>query len=326
MAKKELLLIADTLCKRHNLNPKDAEIFVNEFFTTINEGLKKDKLVKVKNLGTFKIQSVKARKSINVNTGEPIIIEQHEKITLTPDTFMKELINRPFNVFKPVEVNENSKLEVESHGNNNIYKKETKIEKIQIKENKQIPIKKEIESKNGNEPKEKKQSDEQIIENKKNKIWIFVTLIILLIIISIFGYNYWDNINTKNKKINQLEKLKAKDSKNHNINVKNKLSTKQKEIKKIDDNLYNNEKTTKGNKIEQLNSDKRLRYGAYNIVGTEKTIILKKGETMELYSRRTLGPDMLIYFQVLNGVDKMEEGDTLKIPKVKLKPEYRKHK
>ena len=47
---------------------------------------------------------------------------------------------------------------------------------------------------------------------------------------------------------------------------------------------------------------------------------------MELYSRRTLGPDMLIYFQVLNGVDKMEEGDTLKIPKVKLKPEYRKHK
>ena len=73
-----------------------------------------------------------------------------------------------------------------------------------------------------------------------------------------------------------------------------------------------------------LNHDVRIRYGAYNIIGIDRIVVLKKGETMEKYSRKTLGADMVGYFQVLNGRKTMQAGDTMKVPKVELRPEYRK--
>ena len=84
------------------------------------------------------------------------------------------------------------------------------------------------------------------------------------------------------------------------------------------------EETTKVDSFMALNSDPRIRYGAYNIIGIDRIVVLKKGETMEKYSRKTLGADMVGYFQVLNQRKTMQAGDTMKVPKVELRPEYRK--
>ena len=76
-------------------------------------------------------------------------------------------------------------------------------------------------------------------------------------------------------------------------------------------------------KFKQLSNDKRIRYGAYDIIGIEKVVVLKKGQTMQSYSRKALGPDMVAYFQVLNNATTMAAGDTMKVPKVELRPQYR---
>ena len=76
--------------------------------------------------------------------------------------------------------------------------------------------------------------------------------------------------------------------------------------------------------MEQANSYRAIRYGAYRIVGIDKTIVLKKGDTMEKYCKRTLGKDMMGYFEAVNGQTRRVAGDTVLVPKVELRPEYRK--
>lgn len=98
--------LASVLNERKKLNKKDATNFVNELFNLIQEGLENDRLVKVKGLGTFKIIEVDDRESVNVNTGERVLIEGHDKISFTPDALMKELVNKPFSQFETVVLNE----------------------------------------------------------------------------------------------------------------------------------------------------------------------------------------------------------------------------
>ena len=98
--------LASVLNERKKLNKKDATNFVNELFNLIQEGLDEDRLVKVKGLGTFKIIEVDDRESVNVNTGERVLIEGHGKISFTPDSLMKELVNKPFSQFETVVLNE----------------------------------------------------------------------------------------------------------------------------------------------------------------------------------------------------------------------------
>lgn len=98
--------LAAVLIERKNLKRKSAYAFVNELFYVIQKGLGQDKMVKVKGLGTFKIIDVDDRESVNVNNGERVLIEGHSKITFTPDTLMKELVNKPFSQFETVVLNE----------------------------------------------------------------------------------------------------------------------------------------------------------------------------------------------------------------------------
>ncbi|MBO7130014.1 MAG: HU family DNA-binding protein [Prevotella sp.] len=98
--------LAAVLIERKNLKRKSASAFVNELFYVIQKGLGQDKMVKVKGLGTFKIIDVDDRESVNVNNGERVLIEGHSKITFTPDTLMKELVNKPFSQFETVVLNE----------------------------------------------------------------------------------------------------------------------------------------------------------------------------------------------------------------------------
>lgn len=98
--------LSSSLSDKHGLNKTDAEKFVSAFFDVINEGLASEKLVKIKGLGTFKIIGVAARKSVDVNTGAPIVIEGRDKISFTPDATLRDEINKPFSQFDTVVLND----------------------------------------------------------------------------------------------------------------------------------------------------------------------------------------------------------------------------
>lgn len=98
--------IANVLVAKSGLKKKDAERFGTTLFEVVKDGLASDRLVKIKGLGTFKVIDIEARESVNVNTGERVLIEGHEKITFTPDATMKELVNKPFSQFETVVLNE----------------------------------------------------------------------------------------------------------------------------------------------------------------------------------------------------------------------------
>ena len=106
MGKVSIQEIASKLIAQNGLSKKEATLFVNMMFDVIREALERDKMVKVKGLGTFKIIDVESRESVNVNTGERVLIEGHNKITFTPDALMKELVNKPFSQFETVVLND----------------------------------------------------------------------------------------------------------------------------------------------------------------------------------------------------------------------------
>ena len=106
MGKITIQEIANKLIAQNGLSKKEATLFGNMMFETVREALERDKTVKVKGLGTFKIIDVESRESVNVNTGERVLIEGHNKITFTPDALMKELVNKPFSQFETVVLND----------------------------------------------------------------------------------------------------------------------------------------------------------------------------------------------------------------------------
>ena len=103
--------LTDLLASKHSMTKKDAEAFVKEFFLLIEEALENEKYVKIKGLGTFKLIEVDNRESVNVNTGERFQIKGHTKVSFTPDTNLRDIINKPFAHFETVVLNDNTILE-----------------------------------------------------------------------------------------------------------------------------------------------------------------------------------------------------------------------
>ena len=382
MAKTALQLIADAVAKKHKITVKEAEKFVSAIFDVVNEGLKTDKLVKVKGLGTFKVQAVKPRESVNVNTGERVLIEAHEKVSFTPDATMKELVNKPFAQFETVVLNDGvdfadieSKSDDEEKAENideivisaeeivasDEEKIETKeeitaeiidkksaeevpqqaveIPMVAVKTKEKIVEEREKEQKESVEEKETvvevkaeaiEEQPEQVaevpkvnafpIEKPKKINWLLWSSVAFAVIavMYFFGYKFGKDAALRDNKM--AIRTQAEDS----LAEKTKTTAKQ--------TATNTGKTTakaaqqatdEAEKYKKMSSDKRIRYGAYDIVGIEKTVVLKKDQTMQSYSRRALGPDMVGYFQVLNNTTTMSAGDTMKVPKVELRPQYR---
>lgn len=94
--------LAEILVQKHQLDSRSAEAFINAVIETIHEGLKNDRVVKVKGFGTFKLTAVRERESINVNTGERVVISGHDKVSFTPDAVLRDLVNKPFAQFDTV--------------------------------------------------------------------------------------------------------------------------------------------------------------------------------------------------------------------------------
>ena len=397
MAKTAIQLIADAVAKKHKITVKEAEKFVSSMFDVMNEGLKTDKLVKVKELGTFKVQAVKPRESVNVNTGERVLIEGHDKVSFTPDTTMKELVNKPFALFETVVLNDGVDFaDLESKPDDEEKKEEadetavsdskTVVSDEEKKETKEA-ITTEISDEKPSEempqlsaevpmaaiePKEevaeeREEGQKEIVEEKeifmeveaetvekqpetvkvqsetvlekqpetvsempkaaassaeKTKkinwmLWVYIAVGIVAVMY-FFGYKFGKDAALRDNK--EVVRAQTKDS----LAVKTKKTAKKPTVKikkpvaKVAQPVVD-----EADKFRQLSSDRRIRYGAYDIIGIEKTVVLKRGQTMQSYSRRALGPDMVAYFQVLNNATTMSAGDTMKVPKVELRPQYR---
>jgi len=455
MAKSAIQLISSALAKQHNLSADDAAAFVDAFFDIISSELKNGNQVKIKGLGTFKVQAVKPRESVNVNTGERVLIEGHDKISFTPDTVMKELVNKPFSQFETVVINdgvdteeleripaEDSSDEVKSELDDDATTKNTSEEKILVGEErtevedtkdetnnissvkggaeieaednlneKNLPIDvieeptteeneaifdseekpsnleekkeekkevaKEVDSKvdsiveskvdaivepkveeetievevksvqsvpntseereessnennidkkelpNSSEPTNISEDEDTDVESSENGILKKVALVAFIVIIclGIFLWARMSSTNSKKKTKEVAEQVNT--SEDHSSLGTQTVSADTTSVTKVHKTPEKKE-TAKVDSFMALNSDPRIRYGAYNIIGIDRIVVLKKGETMEKYSRKTLGADMVGYFQVLNGRKTMQAGDTMKVPKVELRPEYRK--
>lgn len=113
MGKISIQDLSSVLVDKRGLSKKEASNFISEMFDIVQQELEKEKLVKIKGLGTFKIIDVDDRESVNVNTGERVLIEGHGKITFTPDSLMKELVNKPFSQFETVVLNDGVEFEEE---------------------------------------------------------------------------------------------------------------------------------------------------------------------------------------------------------------------
>ena len=455
MAKSAIQLITSALAKQHNLSADDAAAFVDAFFDIISSELKNGNQVKIKGLGTFKVQAVKPRESVNVNTGERVLIEGHDKISFTPDTVMKELVNKPFSQFETVVINdgvdteeleripaEDSSDEVKSELVDDATTKNTSEEKLLVEEErtevedtkdetnnissvkedaeieaednlneKNLPIDvieeptteeneaifdseekpsnleekkeekqevaKEVDSKvdsiveskvdaivepkveeetievevksvqsvpntseereessnennidkkelpNSSEPTNISEDEDTDVESSENGILKKVALVAFIVIIclGIFLWARMSSTNSKKKTKEVAEQVNT--SEDHSSLGTQTVSADTTSVTKVHKTPEKKE-TAKVDSFMALNSDPRIRYGAYNIIGIDRIVVLKKGETMEKYSRKTLGAKMVGYFQVLNGRKTMQAGDTMKVPKVELRPEYRK--
>ena len=106
MDKKGYIDLAELLTRKHTISDVSSQIFVNRMFHVISNGLLNDGIVKVRGLGTFKLIEVEDRVSVDVNTGQRVVIPGHYKVSFTCDSTMKEIVNKPFSQFETVVLND----------------------------------------------------------------------------------------------------------------------------------------------------------------------------------------------------------------------------
>lgn len=182
--------IIDSFAEKQHISKRSAEVFVKEFFGLVQEALKQERYVKIKGLGTFRVIEVEDRTSINVNTGERINIGGHDKITFVPDGSVKDLINKPFENFEIVMLNEESILEntpIEEEETET--ETETETEEEVQKEHMPQEIHEAVEdtpiSVEETSAIEEIQSQEQSITEKRKFPYIAVAVILLIALIAL---------------------------------------------------------------------------------------------------------------------------------------------
>ena len=435
MGKVSVAWIAEAIAGKHGLTQKDAEQFVATFFDLINEALHEEKMVKVKGLGTFKVIDVRERESINVNTGERVVIESHGKISFTPDPIMRDLVNKPFAQFETVMLNDDvdieelnavsvdeepltivdeqpqeveEELSVAATGpkvvdeqplmNEDQSQEETVPQPQEVEEpivdvvgqtveeepeqvveeepeqvEEELPVEAEEQPQQAmeteaalmpveaspvdDEPQPEEESspveeeplaaqDEDDEEEEKPSSFferhetLLLTLshlfvaAIALAIGYIIGMQHFDMdrpvvqetvVDSTARVSKTVVKPAAKDSVKDTVKEKAQQVKEDKHLLKEEDVVNvpaaaTHDQSATANDSKQLaTANAMVKTGAYRIVGTAKTITVKKGDTMERLSRLYLGEGMSCYIQLHNGVAEVSEGMRLKIPKLELK-------
>ncbi len=379
MSKLNIYDLCSVLTSKNGLDDKESHRFIKAMFDVIQEGLDEDKIVKVKGLGTFKIIEVDDRESINVNTGERVLIEGHSKLTFTPDSVMKEIVNKPFSQFETVILNEgvdfpepvveepaaediiadepaeDKEIIVEPQIDNNVAEQSVKEEPVAEKTVAEEPVAEEpvaeepvsedsvVEFTDDNDnvqSGEENSVEESVFETSNNNSilrWILSGVAVLLLILGaayggyLYGrYELSEEIAYKQMKAD----LKTAEitTKKAQVAIKKDSVAQEVDATKIgamsidnkDESANDEAKTetakTSSDKYEDM--DIRVRTGAYRIIGEDRTVKAKAGQTVEDIATKLLGPGMSCYVEVYNGLDgkaTLKEGQTIKIPKLELK-------
>ena len=394
MSKLNIYDLCSVLTSKNGLDDKESHRFIKAIFDVIQEGLDEDKIVKVKGLGTFKIIEVDDRESINVNTGERVLIEGHSKLTFTPDSVMKEIVNKPFSQFETVILNEgvdfpepvveepavediiadepaeDKEIIVEPQIDNNVAEQSVEEEPVAEKNVAEEPVAEEpvaeepvaeepvAEEPVAEEPVskdsvveftddndnvqsgEENSVEESVFETSNNNSilrWILSGVAVLLLILGaayggyLYGrYELSEEIAYKQMKAD----LKTAEitTKKAQVAIKKDSVAQEVDATKIgamsidnkDESANDEAKTetakTSSDKYEAM--DIRVRTGAYRIIGEDRTVKAKAGQTVEDIATKLLGPGMSCYVEVYNGLDgkaTLKEGQTIKIPKLELK-------
>ena len=389
MSKLNIYDLCSVLTSKNGLDDKESHRFIKAIFDVIQEGLDEDKIVKVKGLGTFKIIEVDDRESINVNTGERVLIEGHSKLTFTPDSVMKEIVNKPFSQFETVILNEGvdfpepvveepaaediiadepaegKEIIVEPQIDNNVAEQSVEEEPVAEKNVAEEPVAEkpvaekpvaeepvaeepvaedsvvEFTDDNDNvQSGEENSVEESVFETSNNNSilrWILSGVAVLLLILGaayggyLYGrYELSEEIAYKQMKAD----LKTAEitTKKAQVAIKKDSVAQEVDATKIgamsidnkDESANDEAKTetakTSSDKYEDM--DIRVRTGAYRIIGEDRTVKAKAGQTVEDIATKLLGPGMSCYVEVYNGLDgkaTLKEGQTIKIPKLELK-------
>ena len=390
--------LSATLIDKYGLGKEDAEHFITQMFGLIADELHSSQTsVKVKGLGTFKVTSVSSRESVDVNSGERIVISGRNKITFTPDVVMRDRVNRPFAQFETVPLNdgvdfseidgkdaddmadeerqEADEIGINETGAEEVQKQHSQEDETRIPDESvvsdaeenvsELPSETEsvdckAEDTDGSDeddeadnvvppvvedtpvPAEDPDEDETpggFLHIRCMKFCCLSALAAVVLCCACFGFYYlYDQLQLRNQRIAVLEKdlkqvVEANKKANENLARRDSAN-----IIDVGAALANADRNVKGDSVQaqavpavekeeaisvDYESDPRLRTGAYIIIGVDRTVTVMKGQTLESISKAYLGPGMECYVEVLNSCKKVSAGDSLKIPKLKLKKRIR---
>lgn len=337
--------IAVMLMSKYGISKKSSLSFVSAMIDILNEGLQQDRLVKVKGLGTFKMTSVSARESVDVNTGERILLNEREKISYTPDAVIRDIVNKPFSHFETVILNDGvnfSDIEEEHPQPQPLPEKVS--ESPVVLEEKVIPPSVDLSEKEVIPPSEDVLQDEDMRKEEgtnKFEVLFYITLFLLMLTLSVGGglgyyvYNRYINVEKteiaetmktleKAKVAKTLEKAEvAKAPEKPNVAE----SPEKVEVAETPVKVEASEKPALPTIPDQsvYEGDARVRLGAYYIMGVAQTITVQKGQTLVGLSKAYLGPGMECYVEAVNGgVKVVKEGQKLHIPALKSKKSLKK--
>lgn len=390
--------LSATLIDKYGLGKEDAEHFITQMFALIADELHSSQTsVKVKGLGTFKVTSVSSRESVDVNSGERIVISGRNKITFTPDVVMRDRVNRPFAQFETVPLNdgvdfseidgkdaddmadeerqEADEIGINETGAEEVQEQHSQEDEIRIPDESVVPGAEEnvselpsetesvdckAEDTDGSDeddeadnvvppvvedtPVSAEDPDEDetpggFLHIRCMKFCCLSALAAVVLCCVCFGFYYlYDQLQLRNQRIAVLEKdlkqvVEANKKANENLARRDSAN-----IIDVGAALANADRNVKGDSVQaqavpavekeeaisvDYESDPRLRTGAYIIIGVDRTVTVMKGQTLESISKAYLGPGMECYVEVLNSCKKVSAGDSLKIPKLKLKKRIR---
>lgn len=347
MGKISIQDLASNLANKQGIDKTSAETFIKAMFTTIENGLNADGMVKIKGFGTFKVIDVDARESVSVNTGERVTIEGHKKITFTPDNTMKEMVNRPFAQFDTITLDDELSLIDIVPTPTTDEESEKADEVTQLPQEEENPSDSERQIIDKGE--ESSEGEEETVDTKeeedKHNGWWWIVLIIIVIAGILYasyhvGYNFGQYMDIVEDFLN-IKGADSTDVRDEEADIMKILnyaqdSTKTDSIEKDssqviesrnDSTMTTDTIATADNKssdepIDYGALDNRVRTGAYTITGLDYEVTVKEGETVQKISRRIFGPGMECYIEAFNGLERgasVQAGQKLKIPKLKLK-------
>ncbi|NDW12951.1 HU family DNA-binding protein [Bacteroides sp. 214] len=326
--------------KEEGFNKKNSEIFIKEFFALIKESLESEGYVKIKGFGTFKLIEVESRESVDINTGKRIEIKGHSKVSFTPDTVLKESINKPFAHFETVVLNDNvsfedtledSEIKTETEETPIIPPVPTTTEAI--KEPKlEEPLQKEVPvTKTLKQPaKTAASSTPKKTKTERKPIWLWVLLTVVIIVIGAACYfSYKTEIDALlGKSLPQDEQVEVTTPA---VQTPEEPETDTPEPSILPVDSVETTATPTEASPQQTIIPKRshvvteMDTTTHQIVGTKATRTLKEGETLvrlalEYYGTKDLWPFIYIHNKAkISNPNVVPPGVTLNIPELQKK-------